>query len=609
MTVPVHLNPTFWDQRDQFSGTVSSGGHGSVGGSATAGLAEQLLTIPHRIAFSPSRMEFLEAAAGELRKLLGAEARVHWLMDATEPDVDTSAEQIKLQITEQRQPLATLELSRIGEFSAEEQRLLAHLAQSLSYLLSVNAMAVETRLLADLSSTLPTSYTLESAAQDAVDALLRHLEAQSVTLLKSTFSGFRTLAGAGEWPTDIDAMAIAEGSMKLGEPVMRADGLLTCPVAGDGKARFILLLKFPGSEPGVSAKASAVQQAARALAPHLEARWRTFVLGELLKLNEETADTPTEVMYDRILQTAVRLVPGADSGSLSTRASGQEPFAYQAVQGFDADKLLGKLTTEEEAKAWYGADNEGWLHGIPREIRSDETDIAAYGLATTPKLDVVVASYADIRTSLCLPVLHDGDVLALLNLENQSDPAAFGREALEVFRLFGAPLASLLHRQRLRDVLMHAALNDELTGLANRRAYADACNRALARHKRDGRPVSILVMDLKGFKQVNDTLGHDAGDDALQLVARTLQENARDGDLVCRLGGDEFAILMSDTPANEAALAALRLRNSISRIEFRGMQIQMNIGSATAPDDGSSLPELSVLADRRMYQDKRGNSR
>src|SRR5690606_32931766 len=135
-------------------------------------------------------------------------------------------------------------------------------------------------------------------------------------------------------------------------------------------------------------------------------------------------------------------------------------------------------TSEEDALAWYGPDLDGWLHGRPREIRSDVTDIREFGLTTTPDLDVLTASYEVIRASLTMPVLHDGEVLAVLNPESQSSPAAFGRDAMDVMQLFGAPLASLLHRQQLRDVLMNAALKDELTGLANRRAFNDAAVRA-----------------------------------------------------------------------------------------------------------------------------------
>ncbi len=606
MRAPVDIFLVALSQRDHRSGVVPASGGVSGDAPETIQLAEKLLTIPNRIALSPTRVEFVEAAATELRRLLGARVAVIWDGGADSFEQQDST-RFQLVIEEQKLRMATLDITRSTAFTVEERRLLTYLSTNLSYLMSVKATAVESRLMADLSSSLPASLTLEDAAQVAVDALLHHLEAQSAKLLQRTFSDFETLATAGEWPDGMDAVELARANLNNRGAAVCADGLLACPVRGDGNARYILLLMFPDDSPGVQAKLPSVQQVARALAPHLEARWRTFVLGELLKLHEASAETPTEVMYERILNTAVRLVPGADSGSLTTRASSQEPFVYQAVQGFDADTLLGKLTTAEEAQAWYGPDQEGWLHGRPREIRSDVIDIAAHGTATTPQLDVVVASYDIIQASVCLPVLHQGEVLAMLNVENQSDPAAFGRDALEVIQLFGAPLASLLHRQQLHDVLTHAALNDELTGLPNRRTHTTAINRAFARHQRNDRPLSLLSMDLKGFKQVNDTLGHDAGDDALKLVAQVLQHNLRDGDLLSRLGGDEFAALLSDTPAGEAAAVAERLRASIADLDFRGMHIRINIGIATAPEDGTSIQALSVRADRRMYQDKRGN--
>lgn len=104
-----------------------------------------------------------------------------------------------------------------------------------------------------------------------------------------------------------------------------------------------------------------------------------------------------------------------------------------------------------------------------------------------------------------------GEVLAYLNLENLHDPKAFGEDSLEAARFFATPLATLLHEIRTRKLLEEAALTDPLTGLPNRRAFDRFLEEELKRAERYGYPLALAVMDLRGFKQVNDRLGHAVG--------------------------------------------------------------------------------------------------
>ena len=426
----------------------------------------------------------------------------------------------------------------------------------------------------------------------------------------NTPTGFQTVASAGDWPSgrasEYDPFA-AEAPV-AGGARMHRDGLLACPVGGSDSARYLLVVRFPTSVPYLRAFLPSLEQAARTLAPHLESRWRTEVLAQLLKLHEASTDTPTQVMYDRMLDAAIRLVPGADSGSLLVRTDVTEPFEFRAARGYNLDGLAGQSITLEEAIAWYGPDTDGWNSGLPREIRSDQTDIAAFGQGTTPDLDAITASYDVIHASLCLPVLREGQVMGTLNLENQHNPRAFGRDAREILQLFGAPLASLLHRQHTQDVLTHAALTDELTGAMNRRAFRGAFRRELDLSQRSGRKLSILMMDLKHFKWFNDTYGHDVGDDVLITAARVLQENLRGTDYLSRWGGDEFAAILVDAPVAQARETAERLRQAAAAVTVQGRPILIDVGCATAPDDGTGAEEILALADQRMFEDKRRGS-
>lgn len=126
----------------------------------------------------------------------------------------------------------------------------------------------------------------------------------------------------------------------------------------------------------------------------------------------------------------------------------------------------------------------------------------------------------------------------------------------------------------------------------------------LKRAERYGYPLSLGVMDLRGFKQVNDRLGHAVGDLALMKVAEALQRERRNGDRIFRWGGDEFAALFPHTGKEGAIKAALRYARAIEALCFEGLCLGVNIGLAAFPEDGKTPDELLSAADSRMYQAK-----
>lgn len=154
---------------------------------------------------------------------------------------------------------------------------------------------------------------------------------------------------------------------------------------------------------------------------------------------------------------------------------------------------------------------------------------------------------------------------------------------------------------------------DALTGIANRRAFDRALERELRRARRDGQPVSLIILDVDGFKRFNDTNGHASGDQALRLVAQTLDETfRRGGDLVARYGGEEFAVILPGLDAHRASLYAERLRRRIWRLAIAydssptAERLTISGGVATAPDPIVATPdELLGAADGALYRAKR----
>jgi diguanylate cyclase (GGDEF)-like protein/PAS domain S-box-containing protein len=151
----------------------------------------------------------------------------------------------------------------------------------------------------------------------------------------------------------------------------------------------------------------------------------------------------------------------------------------------------------------------------------------------------------------------------------------------------------------------HEADTDALTGLANRRALERTLEAALSRAGSRGRSVGVVMMDLDGFKAINDTHGHAAGDAALREVAARLRRCVRERDLVARLGGDEFVVVLTDLGGRSGAVqdSVERVREALAE-PFGGMRLHAAIGVAVFPADGGSGADLLAHADRAMYVDK-----
>jgi diguanylate cyclase (GGDEF)-like protein len=159
--------------------------------------------------------------------------------------------------------------------------------------------------------------------------------------------------------------------------------------------------------------------------------------------------------------------------------------------------------------------------------------------------------------------------------------------------------------------LADSAVTDLVTGLPNRRAFDDAVAREMERARRSGEPLSLVLADLDHFKEVNDSLGHQAGDNLLWRLAGVFEASRRRTDPAMRLGGDEFALLLPNTDKAGAHLFAERVRLAV-RSEFDNdtVPVTMSLGIATYPTDAEDLSSLFHAADSAVYTAKeRGRNR
>lgn len=198
-----------------------------------------------------------------------------------------------------------------------------------------------------------------------------------------------------------------------------------------------------------------------------------------------------------------------------------------------------------------------------------------------------------------------------------SDPVRQLRDALAQVDALLRLNAQLSERigvlRRSLATAAHLALHDELTGLANRRLLLNRFEGALAQGPDPHANVALVFLDLDGFKQVNDQLGHATGDRLLKLVARRLADGIRDSDTACRFGGDEFIVLLTGVAGREGALAALagisgRLVEPYL-VDGHEITISASFGLAVHPFDGDDFEQLVQVSDRAMGSGKSLQSR
>jgi diguanylate cyclase (GGDEF)-like protein len=154
------------------------------------------------------------------------------------------------------------------------------------------------------------------------------------------------------------------------------------------------------------------------------------------------------------------------------------------------------------------------------------------------------------------------------------------------------------------------ATRDKLTGLYNRFYFEDYVNKVFDKMYRYKSILILIFIDIDNFKYVNDTFGHEEGDNVLKKVSKILQESFRKHDLIVRYGGDEFIVFLEEKSYNEKEIKDL-LDKFVSRIEdnLRGFKISASYGYAIAPVEADSLENLISIADNRMYEQKRARKK
>jgi diguanylate cyclase (GGDEF)-like protein len=218
------------------------------------------------------------------------------------------------------------------------------------------------------------------------------------------------------------------------------------------------------------------------------------------------------------------------------------------------------------------------------------------------------------RAIVGLPLKLGKKVIGVMNIAFQK-PQPFHEEQLRVMGLLSDQAAIAIENARLHNLVIQQSLTDILTNLPNRRAFEAKLEDEIRRSHRYKHPFTLVMLDLNGFKIINDTLGHQVGDQALKLFGQFLIKNIRDTDFAARLGGDEFVMFFPETGLAQASTVMKKINKDLKIYPYPWfkthpeIEISLAEGLALYPDDGKNLKDLLDVADKRSYLNKPDNSR
>ncbi len=269
----------------------------------------------------------------------------------------------------------------------------------------------------------------------------------------------------------------------------------------------------------------------------------------------------------------------ADGDEMAYRVTTGEATPFLGVRLKMAGSLSGRCVKEEKV------------------LRCDDT-------AKDPRVDNEACQRVGALSMLCVPLIHQEETVGVLKVY-AGRVNNFDDGDVETLELLSELIAAHMSHATLFAAEVHGGRHDALTGLLNRRAYEERLPVEIARANRYAWPLSLCLLDLDGFKKLNDTLGHPSGDRALQQVAALIDESRLSDDSF-RIGGDEFALLMPKTCREDAEIAAARLSEQIRHIGMSDGSLGTSFGVAEGASDPAALHAMAderlLAAKERLYE-------
>jgi diguanylate cyclase (GGDEF)-like protein len=328
----------------------------------------------------------------------------------------------------------------------------------------------------------------------------------------------------------------------------------------------------------------------------------------LLQLTHRmVAESDAEHVLTELLNEAVKVLGGKDGLITRWDADRGGLVAVRNMMPVDADAIL--------IEAGSGVSGRAIQHRSTYWTNDYQTEFG-----DTP------AGRLGVKAAVAAPLIHQGRLMGALSVNSYDADKQFTSEDADCLELLAGVASGLLasldrsaelasantELRQARDDAQYQALHDGLTGLSNRTLLADRLNQHISAAARTDTTFALLLLDLDRFKEVNDTLGHHAGDQLLRDVARRLVGELRGCDTVARLGGDEFAVVLPSADEEAAGTIAARLLEVLEVpyvLEGHEVGVGASMGIAVYPVHGHDTDTLMRRADAAMYAAKRNQLR
>src|SRR5215471_18569637 len=294
---------------------------------------------------------------------------------------------------------------------------------------------------------------------------------------------------------------------------------------------------------------------------------------------------------------------------ISSKLSNIVPFSCCALYLYveDNDSLRCRFATGVEAETIQQLTIRSG-HGLTGWVARNRRPL----VNARPSADYEAAGQPGDRTSLhsalVCPLLFNERFIGTISVYH-TEPSVYTDDHRRLLDRISEQAAAVIYNSMVFEQTQEDSLTDPLTGLPNTRFMFMHLTRELARAERLKQEVSLLVMDLDSFKDINDTHGHHVGDRALREVATVLRQGIRPYDICVRYAGDEFIVVLSGCGGDEAERKRVELQKAVDEVQFEArpgnmISLSISIGASIFPHDGDSYETLLATADSRMYRDK-----
>jgi diguanylate cyclase (GGDEF)-like protein len=307
-----------------------------------------------------------------------------------------------------------------------------------------------------------------------------------------------------------------------------------------------------------------------------------------------------ELLLGQILDAAMSAIPAAEKGVLYMIAQETGQLQVRVVQGY-SDPRIKKTVLQQLA----GYPAKAVREQKPLLIDDARRELISYNHQPQP------SGFEAVRSLIVVPMILNTSVIGVLSL-NSTQPGAFVRSDLRLLISFATTATTAIKNARLHAEVQKLAITDTLTGFHNRRGLAQFGQREVDRAQRYSRPLSLIMIDIDHFKQINDEFGHTAGDQVLATIAGRIRNTVRELDILGRYGGDEFVVILPETDLFTASAVAERIRQHLLEpMVLPAIQptrdsliVTASIGVTRAAADSINLLDLIDRADQAAYAAK-----